>query len=723
MPLQQLPRRLRYAVYTILACLALVASIPLFELTSLRHRLESDVTDSLGRRLQVGALRFALLPRPNLTLEDAQLTEPDGRTPFVSVRSARFSLGWLALWHGRAELVDGRVQGLGLIVRGRDDGSFNLDDLLTRKPKSDRIDWRPSRIDFVDSAIDWQDRNGQTTRLRNVSLRAVNPEGDDGVMSLQGQLASPGWSGAVSLDSNVKIDRARLSASLSNFRLALNAQAGEWREGQVELNGDFNLAALPWRGQVSNAQAHASAHHGDQLWQAGFKTPELRMGAQGLVTGRLDGQLGIKSAERELSGQWQIDKLAADPAGGFAADPVHLHLQLLDEQQNAQLDVVSPLRLSGWQKLGLDGFRVTGAYRNKSLPRGAIKFNLGGHAAIDLTRERLDWDSNGTLDAALIAAQFNVENFLDPRYAFAVDLARLDLTPYMPADDKAPLLEATQQIDWSWLKDVQARGELKLGELDMGRFRIFNLQSHIEAAGNRLRLEPLSADIYGGKLSGRALLDARSVPRLSVVDTLDGVEMAALVSDTLGIEHLSGRGTVHVDLSAPASSLDALRRGVSGKLDASLTKGALAGFDLSDALPGFRVNLASLASGLVGRDKVRSTRFSALSAHFSLRDGVAENHDLSGHAPLMKLDGEGRVDVGRGNIDYLLRATIEGGSGVAAIDALKGAVVPVQISGSLSAPHYHVDTSGLSQRLAEPAPEAPAKVPEAPAKKTKKKHH
>ncbi|WP_374354284.1 AsmA family protein [Chitinimonas sp.] len=692
----QLPLRVRRLLYGCLALILVVAALPLFELTSLRQRLVAEASDSLGRKLTVAGLRFALLPRPNITLEDAALTEPDGKTPFLVFRSARFSLGWLALCHGRAELVDGRVQGLGMAIRAKEDGGLNLDDLLTRKPKSNRIDWHPSRLDLVDAAFDWHDRIGDTTRLRDVTLHAINPEADEGILSLSGQLVAPGWGGKLSLDSGIKVDRAQLSAKLSNFRVEINADTQDWHEGHFELGGDLGLAALPWRGTISNAKAHATARHGDQLWQAGFKTPQLQLGAKGLLTGRLDGDVGIKSAERELSGKWQLDKLAADAAGGLLADKVRLNLQLLDDRQNVQLDLVSPLRIASWRNLALEGFTLTGAYRNKALPRGAIKLNLAGRSVVDLTRERLDWTSLGTLDHSPIAAQFNIENFLDPRYAFAVDLARLDLTPYLPASDKPALLDASQPLDWQWLAGLTARGDIKLGELDIGRFRILNLQTHLEAAGRKLSLAPLVADIYGGRLQGKMLLDTTAAPRVQLAHTLKGVEVAMLASDTLGLNHLAGRGTVNAELTAPAGSVDAMRRGLSGKLDVSLSKGAFVGFDITDALRGTRINLAQLAGGLVTAGAVKGTRFSDLSARFVIRDGIAENHDLQGHAPFMALAGEGRVDLGRGKVDYQLRATLAGNSGVAAFDALRGAVLPITISGELISPDYRIDTSGLS---------------------------
>jgi AsmA protein len=169
----------------------------------------------------------------------------------------------------------------------------------------------------------------------------------------------------------------------------------------------------------------------------------------------------------------------------------------------------------------------------------------------------------------------------------------------------------------------------------------------------------------------------------------------------LGIDHLSGRGKLRADLTAPLGSLDALRRGVDGTLDVSLAKGAISGFDMGSALRGLRANLMQIAAGLVSPGPVRGTRFSDLSAHLVLHDGVAENHDLTGHAPFMNFTGGGKLDLAAGTVDYQLRAILAGGSGVAALDALRGTVVPVQISGRLVSPDYRVDTTDLKARLAE----------------------
>ncbi|GAB3268758.1 AsmA family protein [Chitinimonas naiadis] len=703
MPLQQLPKRLRFGLYGLLTFLLPVIALPLVNLSDWAGKLAQDASESLGRKVAVKALRLAVLPRPSVTLEGLTVSEPDGRSLFARSSNARFSLAWGPLLRGQIELVDARVEGLAMNVYVLKDGQLNVDDLLVRRPKSSRISWRPERVDLVDAALTWRDQHGQVIRYHDLDLHALDPEGDAGAVTILGQLTAPDWSGALRVESGLKVERQQLGARLKDFRLSIKAETPEWRDGNFELTGDMTVAALPWRGRLAQATARATAKRGDQLWQTTLKSPEFRAGEGGLATGRVEADFGIKSSLRELAGQISLARLAADPEGGLVADAARLRFKLMDDSQNAVLDIESPLRIDDWRRVSLEGFALTGSYSNKALPSGAIKLELGGRAALDLERERFDWDSRGKLDGAAVAAQLSLENFVSPRYAFGLDLAKLDLTPYLPAVDSVPVLDAKQALNWSWLDGLSARGDVKLGELDLGRFRVFNLSTHVEAGKRQMLLEPLVADIYGGQLKGRMLLNGGKVPRLQVTQTLAGMEVAALMSDTFGIDRLSGRGNLNVDVNAPVTSIDAFRRGLAGRVDLMLSRGEIAGLDVGDMLRGLRSNLAKLTGDLVKVETGRGTRFSDLSARFVLKEGVAESRDLQIRAPFVALEGGGRMDIGRGELDYLLNATVRGGSGVPELDALKGVVVPIQIAGPLASPTYRVDTRALREKLSAPA--------------------
>ncbi|MFC4160934.1 AsmA family protein [Chitinimonas lacunae] len=701
MHLRQLSPRRRRWLFSAVAVLLAVIVLPLLDIAPLKERIAADASESLGRRLEVGALRLALLPRPSITLEDVTLAQPGG-TEFAKFESARFSLGWGGLLQGRAEFVDGRVEGLKLKVLQYEDGSLSCDDLLQRKPRRGRVEWHLNRVQLVDAGLDWQDRFGERMRLDGIELHAVDPEAEGGVMTVQGQLAAADWRGALKIESGLRFDREKLTAQLSQFRLGLRVETPEWREGVFALQGDFHAAALPWRASASRVSANASVKRGESLWRAGFKTPQLQFGENGFGTGQLDADFLIKGSRTELSGTLGVARLSAvTHRGTLAADSADLKLKLMDPVQSVSLDVKSPLRLDGWQRVELSQLALTGAYRHRSLPRGAIQLALGGRARVDLQRERLDWETSGSLDGAALQAKLSLEDFVSPRYAFGLDLAKLDLTPYLPVASETELVSGAAPLDWSWLYGLNARGDLRLGQLDIGRFKVNELRTHIEAADRRATLEPLEAEVYGGRLKGRLSIDVRKEPKLALRQSLTGMEVEALLGDVLQLDRIAGRGNLQLDLYSRADSVESIRRHLGGAIEVSLTRGTLSGIDIGDTLRSLRANLAQLTGVPLPADSGRRTRFSELQARFEVREGVANGRHLAVQAPFIQMGGEGKVDLIQGEVDYDLKARVVGGSGIPELDALKGVIVPISIKGALASPAYRVDTSALSAKLGQ----------------------
>ena len=97
------------------------------------------------------------------------------------------------------------------------------------------------------------------------------------------------------------------------------------------------------------------------------------------------------------------------------------------------------------------------------------------------------------------------------------------------------------------------------------------------------------------------------------------------------------------------------------------------------------------------------TDFSEISASFAIADGVARNKDLVAKSPFLRVGGEGAVDIGRGRVDYLARATVTGtpeGQGGAELAALKGVSLPVRVFGPFDAVDYKPQWSAVAAELA-----------------------
>jgi len=76
---------------------------------------------------------------------------------------------------------------------------------------------------------------------------------------------------------------------------------------------------------------------------------------------------------------------------------------------------------------------------------------------------------------------------------------------------------------------------------------------------------------------------------------------------------------------------------------------------------------------------------------------------LSIKSPLLRVGGEGTIDIGNDRLDYTVRATVvnaSAGQGGQDVADLKGVTVPVRLTGSLAAPQYTVDYAAVAAELA-----------------------
>jgi len=102
--------------------------------------------------------------------------------------------------------------------------------------------------------------------------------------------------------------------------------------------------------------------------------------------------------------------------------------------------------------------------------------------------------------------------------------------------------------------------------------------------------------------------------------------------------------------------------------------------------------------------QTEKTDFSDLNATFQIADGIARNNDLDAKSPFLRLGGAGTIDVGKGRIDYVARATVaetSKGQGGAELAALKGVTVPVKLSGPLESMDWNIQWSAVAAGAAQ----------------------
>ena len=245
-------------------------------------------------------------------------------------------------------------------------------------------------------------------------------------------------------------------------------------------------------------------------------------------------------------------------------------------------------------------------------------------------------------------------------------------------------------IDVSGLAAVDATVALVAESVDLGMVRFGTTRAKLTLDRGRAVFDLRQIEAYDGTISGQFVVNGRGGLSVGGDLALSALSMEPLLKDVGGYDRLIGRGDLAIKFLAVGNSVDQLMRSLSGSGRLALGKGEIRGLDIAGML-------RSLDPGYVGEGQ--KTIFDALSASFTIEDGILSNNDLMLSAPLLQSTGGGRVDIGERRIDYRLRPTA-----LAAADGTGGVMVPLLITGTWADPKFRLDLEGIArERLEEEA--------------------
>ncbi|HTQ75754.1 MAG TPA: AsmA family protein [Burkholderiales bacterium] len=335
-----------------------------------------------------------------------------------------------------------------------------------------------------------------------------------------------------------------------------------------------------------------------------------------------------------------------------------------------------------------------------SQPKADYQVNLSGQYRLNLEKQSFAFsgmdlkvaDATPGSSKPPLSLKGEVEVDTSPqaiRFALAADKVNLDR--YLPPPAKAPAgagappppAKPEEPIDLSGLKGLNLKGDLKIEQLIASNVKLENVHLGVKAAGGKVDAEPLTADLYQGKLNGAASVNAND-NRFALKADLPGVAIGPLLKDALNNDMLEGKGNVALDVQTAGNTVTAMKKALAGTAKLSLKDGALKGVNLDDLMRKLK-NQPSPASSQ------QRTDLSALTASFVIKNGVAHNDDLVATAPLLRLTGSGDADIGGNALNYV--AKVSGASG--------GLGLAMKIDGPLDAPKFHPDFGALARDVAK----------------------
>lgn len=252
---------------------------------------------------------------------------------------------------------------------------------------------------------------------------------------------------------------------------------------------------------------------------------------------------------------------------------------------------------------------------------------------------------------------------------------------------------STEKIDGGALRLVDADAQLLIAGLKVGGLSIGKTAVRTTLNNGSARADISDILMYGGR--GRGVVTARGEPagiRIGLNVSVDGVSAQPLLKDAADIEMIAGNGRLTAALGGKGSSQQEIASSLAGRASFVFTDGAIIGWNIPQMLRGLeRGRIDNFQK--VGTEK---TDFSELSANFKVSRGVANTQDLRMNSPLLRLAGSGNTDIGRQQLDMILRpklvASLSGQGGERDVAGLE---IPVRVKGAWDNPQITPDLNGV----------------------------
>jgi AsmA protein len=748
-------RRIAFAVLALVVLLALGAAwfIASFDADKYKSVAVDWMKREHDRTLVVGGpLKLSVFPRIGVKLSKLSLSERGRSDVFAALDEASLAVSLLPLLSNQLVVDRISARGVRVVYTRSAKGESNFDDLLKADEKAaagkgQSLKFDVGRIELEDLRATLRDEQGKL-------------HGDVRLLSLSSGRIAPGVESPVELKAELALKQPLLNGTLSGkTRLAWHAQAATLALSDMK---------LAFKGDMPAARAVDAALRGTLMWDGAkgavqARGVELDLAATLGATKLSGSSIALDSfafdpARKTIA----LGKLQLKLAGSQGTSPFNLALAwpalevageaLKGSALSGTVSMAGDTAIDGRFESGppsgsfdlvrLPGFTL--ALKGKSGPRkidGTLKSSLALRVPTrTLALEQLDLQAKidepnlqpvalalrGVASASAQGAAWNLAGQLStnsfasdgsatfggatPNLQLQARFDSLDLNKLLAPSKAgtagatpAPATGADQPLDLSVLRAVNGKFALRAGRFAFRQYRVADARIDASLDNAVLQLSRLQGQAWNGNVDASGFADARS-NRIGVKLNASGVNVNALLKDVAQNDRLEGTGRVTAELQSAGKTTGEMRSQLKGNAALQLRDGAIKGINLAKSLRQAKAMLGVQRDEVQKAQQSEKTDFSELTATFQIADGIARNNDLDVKSPFLRLGGAGAIDVGKGRIDYVARATVtetSKGQGGAELAALRGVTVPVKLSGPLEAMDWNIQWSAVAAGAAQ----------------------
>ena len=735
----------RQALAGLVLLIALIAGIVslaiyMFDANYFKSQIVEYVKTNKQRDLILeGDLKVTFFPKLGIDSNKITLSQRNSNKVFASIDNARLNIAWWPLLFKQLQIESITLDRVHANIIRDKNGRTNFDDLLVPdgslsdvKFEIDNIHVQNSSANYQDEAADLfltlHDMNIETDRVADLIPSKISA-------SFRLGSSKPRIETRVKLSTHLVFDRKGNHFEFANFEGAAEGEAAGINKLVLNFQGGLKIAPATEKWVLDTFSTTAKGEWGGRNLDAKLNIAKLQSEK-------------IKAEQNGLSEDAGTENLAAwNVATGKA---LTLHASLLQADENLQMTFDLPAWgiknrrmqadvFSGTLDFFKQGQSAQGKFssplsydlatRQLQLPALVSTFNLShtllanklnaistGNFMANFSEQSAKLSFNTKLEDSNFAGSAEVQSFSSPAYIFEVSANAIDMDKYLVADWNKRLLDDAQPLNFSGLKTLNLRGKLRSDEFKFAKIKTSKLHAEISVNQANLVIEPITAKLYGGTLLGSigiaagGNVDVNESPKILLQQKLSGVQIDALLSDVVvGAPKLTGRGHFTLDVSATGSSLGEMRKNINGDASLAVTRGSIAGINLTEALVASR-NLVGINENdtkgvhTVGAKFTEVTAFSEFKTTFAVLQSMARSSDILLKSATFISKGEGEISLDSsvlnaaqsnfGQMNFKLNTTVAPDlrrSKNGALAELAGIRVPMQISGDYTKPSIMFD--------------------------------
>ena len=685
-----------------------------FDANKWKGEISQLVQEKKSRSLKIeGDLSLSLFPSVGVQLGKATLSEHKSEQVFASVDSARVSVRLMPLLSKQVVVDTVELGGMKARLVRFKDGRMNIDDLLSKDEKEPPARFDIAGVKFANGELAWRDEKaGQEVTLSGLDLttgRLANAASDKFELSAKLAGNKPRLAAQLAAKGEYRYDLDKKSYGGAKLDLRLNGDVADLKALELALNA----AALQLAGAnevaVDQLLLTAKGKEGGDAFELRLEAPKLALAADKASGAAVNAALKLTGAQRAIDAKIALSGVEGK-SQSLQAGKLTLELDARQGETTVRGNLASALAANlEKQTVELPAFSGELNVANPQMPMKSVKLPLTGGLRADIDGQTAAVHANTQFDESKIAAKVNVSRFSPLALGFDLDIDRLNVDKYLPpkpaaaGGKEADKPAAEKPFDFSALKGLNASGTVKIGQLQVSNVKASNVRLEVKAAGGKLDVAPMTANLYDGSLAGALSVNANN-NHVAVKQNLANVNINPLMKDALDKDVLEGRGNVALDVATAGTTVTAMKKGLNGAASLNLKDGAIKGINLAKTFRETKAVFTTRKDAMQQAKQTEKTDFSELSATFRIANGVARNDDLSMKSPFIRLGGAGDIDIGEDRMDYLAKASVvasTGGQGGKELDHLKGMTVPVRVSGPFDKLAYNIEFGGLVAEAAK----------------------